>query len=86
VLRSPALKPLNGLGGYAGDMRGLVVEAIIICPLCAYEALEAMPTDACQHVYPCQGCGELLRPREGDCCVFCSYGDSCCPPKQLEAA
>jgi hypothetical protein len=50
---------LEGLRGYAGDMRGLVVEAIIICPLCAHEALEAMPTDACQHVYPCQGCGEL---------------------------
>ncbi|MGI8731262.1 MAG: GDCCVxC domain-containing (seleno)protein, partial [Solirubrobacteraceae bacterium] len=28
------------------------------------------------------GCGERLRPRGGDCCVFCSFGDMPCPPKQ----
>jgi hypothetical protein len=24
----------------------------------------------------------LLRPKTGDCCVFCSYGDMKCPPMQ----
>jgi hypothetical protein len=24
----------------------------------------------------------LLRPKPGDCCVFCSYGDMKCPPMQ----
>jgi hypothetical protein len=42
-----------------------------------------MPTDACQFFYDCKGCGVLLRPKEGDCCVFCSYGTVPCPPIQV---
>jgi hypothetical protein len=41
-----------------------------------------MPTDACQIVYRCTGCGTVLRPKPGDCCVFCSYGSVPCPPAQ----
>jgi hypothetical protein len=25
----------------------------------------------------------LLKPKPGDCCVFCSYGSVACPPVQL---
>jgi len=32
----------------------------------------------------CGYCGVTLRPRPGDCCVFCSYGNVPCPPKQAE--
>lgn len=39
-----------------------------------------MPTDACQFFYDCTGCGALLRPKEADCCVYCSYGSVPCPP------
>ena len=42
-----------------------------------------MPTDACQFFYDCRGCGERLKPKAGDCCVFCSYGTMPCPPIQL---
>ncbi|MDO7837212.1 GDCCVxC domain-containing (seleno)protein [Sphingobium sp. HBC34] len=38
-----------------------------------------MPTDTCRFFYHCEGCGETLRPLEGDCCVFCSYGTSPMP-------
>jgi hypothetical protein len=55
--------------------------ATIECPLCGTRALETMPLDACQFYYRCTGCDELLKPLPGDCCVFCSYGDSACPPK-----
>ena len=41
-----------------------------------------MPVDACAFFYECTGCGERLRPKPGDCCVFCSYGDVPCPPVQ----
>ncbi|EKM98092.1 hypothetical protein MXAZACID_17241 [Acidocella sp. MX-AZ02] len=41
-----------------------------------------MPTDACQYFYECKGCGVLLRPNHGDCCVFCSFGTVPCPPIQ----
>jgi hypothetical protein len=27
----------------------------------------------------------MLRPRQSDCCVFCSYSDQLCPPKQQSA-
>jgi hypothetical protein len=43
-----------------------------------------MPTDACLFFYECKGCGALLRPKPGDCCVFCSYGSVPCPPIQAE--
>ncbi|MFU8820919.1 MAG: GDCCVxC domain-containing (seleno)protein [Gammaproteobacteria bacterium] len=59
-------------------------DSTLTCPLCQASATEVMPTDACQFFYECRGCGELLRPRPGDCCVFCSYGDTRCPPIQLE--
>ena len=41
-----------------------------------------MPTDACQYFYDCKGCGAVLRPHEGHCCVYCSYGSAPCPPMQ----
>lgn len=56
--------------------------SVITCPNCGHKAPEHMPTDACQFFYECKGCGDLLRPKAGDCCVFCSYGDMPCPPIQ----
>ena len=44
-----------------------------------------MPTDACQFFYECVDCSSVLRPEAGDCCVFCSFADRKCPPKQTEA-
>ena len=46
------------------------------------QEIETMPTDACLFFYECTGCRVRLRPKPGDCCVFCSYGDVPCPPKQ----
>jgi hypothetical protein len=54
----------------------------ITCPLCGTQAREVMPENACQHFYVCTGCGELLKSKPGQCCVFCSYADTVCPPKQ----
>ena len=58
------------------------LQSILTCPHCAHEAAETMPTDACQFFYDCKGCGERLKPKAGDCCVFCSYGSAKCPPVQ----
>lgn len=54
----------------------------ITCPVCGTAKVETVPTDACQFFYDCTGCGTVLRPKPGDCCVFCSYGDVACPPMQ----
>jgi hypothetical protein len=60
----------------------MILGSVIICPQCGHQETETMPTDACQFFYDCKGCGEVLRPKEGDCCVFCSYGSVPCPPIQ----
>jgi len=60
----------------------LVLQSTLTCPHCGARATETMPTDACQYFYDCPGCGTVLKPKPGDCCVFCSYGDVACPPVQ----
>jgi hypothetical protein len=64
-------------------MTEVLTQSVVTCPVCKYAAVETMPTNACQHFYRCHGCGTLLKPLLGDCCVFCSHGDTCCPPVQL---
>jgi hypothetical protein len=58
------------------------LESRITCPHCGFACDERMPEDACQWYYECRECGRLLRPKPGDCCVFCSYATVPCPPKQ----
>lgn len=59
-----------------------VLESTVTCPACGTASTETMPTDACQFFYDSTGCGAVLRPKPGDCCVFCSYGSVPCPPVQ----
>ena len=56
----------------------------ITCPQCGHVSVETMPTNSCLYFYDCAGCGTLLRPKPGDCCVFCSFGNVRCPPRQTE--
>ncbi|HEX6265388.1 MAG TPA: GDCCVxC domain-containing (seleno)protein [Burkholderiales bacterium] len=57
--------------------------SVLTCPDCGYRQEEVMPADACLFFYDCKGCGIVLRPKPGDCCVFCSYGTVRCPPMQV---
>jgi len=59
-----------------------ILESVVTCPHCGFATIETMPTDACLYFYECTGCHTLLRPKTGDCCVFCSFGSVQCPPKQ----
>ena len=63
-------------------MAELVLESTITCPECGHSRTESMPTEACQWFYDCERCKSVLRPKRGDCCVFCSYGTMKCPPMQ----
>ncbi|MBL39321.1 MAG: hypothetical protein CMP07_13025 [Xanthomonadales bacterium] len=60
----------------------LELRSTLECPRCGHRTLEEMPENACIRRYECTGCGTLLAPLDGDCCVFCSYGDVPCPPVQ----
>ena len=59
-------------------------QSIIKCPLCGFEKEETMPEDSCVYFYVCTNCNKILKPIEGDCCVFCSYGSEECPPIQKD--
>ena len=61
-----------------------ILQSTLTCPECGMAKTETMPTDACQYFYDCTGCGVVLRPKPGDCCVFCSYGTVPCPPIQQD--
>lgn len=65
-------------------MSGVILASLLTCPVCGHAAMETMPTDACQFFYECVACQALLRPKPGDCCVFCSYGSVKCPPMQAQ--
>jgi len=60
--------------------------ATLTCPRCGHAERLEMPTDACLFFHECSGCHTVLRPKSGDCCVFCSWGDVACPPVQAGAA
>ncbi|MGB1752853.1 MAG: GDCCVxC domain-containing (seleno)protein, partial [Paracoccaceae bacterium] len=47
-----------------------------------FEKCEEMPRDCCHWFYECTNCSSVLRPKQGDCCVYCSYGTVPCPPIQ----
>ena len=58
----------------------------LTCPNCGAVCTATMPTDACIYFFECPSCHDLLKPKPGDCCVFCSYGTVPCPPIQASQA
>ena len=63
-------------------MKNIKINAILTCPKCNSKQKVIMPTNTCQYFYKCIYCKALLKPKGGDCCVFCFYADTKCPPKQ----
>ena len=63
-------------------MTNIESQSTITCPNCNSQSLETMPTDACQFFWKCPRCETTIRPKDGDCCVFFSYGDRACTPIQ----
>jgi hypothetical protein len=60
----------------------VVLESIITCPVCGFRRAETMPVDACVVYWECPRCKALVRPKPGDCCVYCSFATMPCPPIQ----
>ncbi len=60
----------------------IILKSTITCPNCGHKKEGVMPTDACQYFYDCEKCHAVLKPKAGDCCVYCSYGTVKCPPIQ----
>jgi len=58
------------------------LESRLTCPACGVVTVEMMPVHYCQRFYDCPACGTVITTTPGSCCVYCSYGDTPCPPKQ----
>jgi len=65
-------------------MNSIKFQSTITCNSCGYNAKETMSTDSCAYFWECPSCGKVLKPLSGDCCVYCSYGDTPCPPIQMD--
>jgi len=76
---APYVQETPGTGNAAPTLQ---LDSMITCPKCGSETHAHMPADACQFFWDCPACGVVLRPKPGDCCVFCSWGDVPCPPVQ----
>jgi hypothetical protein len=62
----------------------LISHTHLTCPFCGFrEALE-IPVDFCLISHRYANCNMHIKPAPDDCCVFCSYGDTLCIPKQRE--
>jgi len=73
ALKTNSMQPLHA-----------VLQSVITCPKCGAVKEETMPTDACAFFYKCESCSAELKQKEGECCVYCSYGSVPCPPIQME--
>ena len=60
----------------------VIPQSTLTCPECGHQESEIMPVDNCQWFYECKACGAVLKPLQGDCCVYCSYGSVPCPSIQ----
>jgi hypothetical protein len=60
------------------------LDAVITCPQYGFAKHERMPPDTGVIFFQCASCGAVLRPKTGDCCVYCSHSGKHCPSKQKE--
>lgn len=60
------------------------LKSTITCPICGHQKKETMPADTCQYFYEYENYKTVLKPKQGDCFVYCSYGSEKCPSIQVK--
>lgn len=58
------------------------LNSIITCPHCEHQKEEEMPLNSCLLTYECEQCKTIIKPKNINECIFCSYGSIVCPPMQ----
>lgn len=90
--RTGFCKEENPIGGCCKNVfiysieqaKKLKKQSLVKCPHCNFEEFLDMSFDNCIISHKCNSCGKIMTPREGECCIFCSYGSEKCPTKQLK--
>ncbi|MEA9602543.1 GDCCVxC domain-containing (seleno)protein [Polynucleobacter sp. MG-28-Ekke-A2] len=60
-------------------------QSIVTCPHCqASELINA--EEGAQHLYRCRSCSAILKPKSGDCCILCSFGNRDCSSSEQNLA
>jgi len=68
-------------GSNRDAVASITLESVITCPRCGTRS-GAHARGRLPVVYECGACRSLLKPKAGDCCVFCSYGSVPVPARQ----
>ena len=63
---------------------GVVNDSLVTCPVCKTKVQEKMSSEAPKRIYHCPSCLSWLSPKEGDHCIYDSYGSVKCPPIQIK--
>ena len=66
------------------DLSIIIYRNTLCCPNCNHTQSEDMPALDKTRFYQCEDCNEIVKARESDCCVYCSYGEVKCPPTQAQ--
>ena len=61
----------------------MITSSILTCPKCQHQYEEEMPEKTNQYSYRCPACEAVIKTKEGECCVYCSYGDYPCQQAQF---
>jgi len=61
-------------------------QSTITCPYCKASEVLEVPQGSSQHLYRCRSCHNILKPKSGDCCIFCSFGDADCSSAEQNLA
>jgi hypothetical protein len=64
------------------DLLDVILFSTVHCPLCGHKEKIMMPRYASKSYYQCQRCKIVFEAKGDRCCIFCSYGDVQCPPRQ----
>ena len=62
------------------------LESIVTCPHCQASELINLEGGVSYHLYRCQSCSVILKPKSGDCCILCSFGDRDCSSSEQNLA
>jgi hypothetical protein len=59
-----------------------MIDAKLKCPFCGKIEETEMPERHSETERPCKFCDKLMQASGADCCVFCKFSNTICPPQQ----
>jgi hypothetical protein len=63
---------------------GIVYTSTVTCPICGTRQQLTIPSESQLSVYHCSRCLSWLKPKQGDHCIFESYGSVPCVAIQIK--